>query len=269
MKTILIVCVNYNSYEHLANYLDSIETAKMNCPDCIVDVCIADNSTQKQELIIDKYHHINIKAFLFENLGYLGGASAIINNEIKEILIYDFIIVSNVDILVSEKFFIELLGTRFDNNIAWIAPQIYSEKEKRDRNPKIRSRLSTTKISMIRTFYRFPLLFEIYNKTFYHRKSKRKIITQSEIYAGHGSFILLTKVFFQHYEKISYPIFLFGEEIFFAELIKKVNLKVLHSPNIKIIDLEHASTSKMSSKSYCKENFNAVKYLMETFYEQN
>jgi len=267
MKKILIVCVNYDSYDHLTKYLNSIDNAKKKCSECILDIYIADNSSKKQELNIDKYQSINIKIYPFENLGYLGGASAIINNEIENILIYDFVIISNVDLLVEDNIFIKMLNFTADNDVAWIAPQIYSEKEKRDRNPKILTRFSKNKLHIIKIFYKFPFLLFAYKKTIYKRKRKQITNIQSQIYAGHGSFVLLTKAFFQQYKKIDYPIFLFGEEIFFAELIKNVNLKVIYWPEIKIFDFDHVSTNKMNTKLYSRENYKAVKYLLKTFYE--
>lgn len=267
MKRILIVCVNYNSYEHLMNYLDSIEKAKLNCFNCSIDVYIADNSTEKQDVDIDRYKYINIKIFKFSNLGYLGGASAIINNEVDDIYYYDFVIISNVDVLVDDYFFSQLLNQTIHKDIAWVAPRIFSENENRDRNPKIITRIPFKKLYIFKMICKFPVLFYIYNKIIYKRKKKNHVFSEQEIYAGHGSFIILTKAFFNKYDKLNYPIFLFGEELYFGELIKNAGLKVLYSPDIKINDIDHVSTSKMSSASYSKYNYIALKYIIDTFYE--
>lgn len=115
--------------------------------------------------------------------------------------------------------------------------------------------------------YKIPLLHHIYQNSLYKRKKKKKESSQKRIYAGHGSFMIFTKIFFTQYSKIEYPIFLFGEELFFAELIRRKSLYVEYFPNIKVYDDEHISTSKMNSKFYYKCNREAIKYIISNFYE--
>ena len=63
-------------------------------------------------------------------------------------------------------------------------------------------------------------LHKLYTMTLY--KTKRYRSNEAKyIYAGHGSFIILTKAFFQNYSNIAYPMFLYGEEIYLAELIRE------------------------------------------------
>ena len=78
---ILIVCVNYNSYKELNNYLISIdESASIQEGVIHTDVVIADNSTDKEIIDLNSFSHISVKEVDLDNLGYLGGAQAIINN---------------------------------------------------------------------------------------------------------------------------------------------------------------------------------------------
>ena len=90
---------------------------------------------------------------------------------------------------------------------------------------------------------------------------------QMDVYAGHGSFMIFTKAFFLKKPKLQYPVFLFGEEIYFAELMRSYSLKVTYIPRLKVFDKEHISTSKMKSDFYYKCNREAIKYLISTFYE--
>ena len=267
MKKVLIVCVNYNSYEQLNEYMNSIVTAKNKINNCFVDVYIADNSIQKNNFLIKNYNNLNVKVYHFENIGYLPGVSAIVNNKIDDINIYEYVIISNVDVLLDELFFIQLFEIEVNNKVGWIAPQIYSRDENRDRNPKIINRLSKIKIQLIKLFYKIPVLFLIYTRTLHNRKRINTLPPRSNIYAGHGSFIILTKHFFKKYKKIFYPVFLFGEELFFAELIKNKNMKVIYEPNVKVYDYDHISTSKLGYRIYCKENYKAIKYIIREFYE--
>jgi GT2 family glycosyltransferase len=161
-----------------------------------------------------------------------------------------------------------LCKNEFNEDIGWIAPKIYSEKEGRDRNPKITNRLSLAKMNLLRILYKYPSLFRLHKKTFHKRKRKEyPEHTELEIYAGHGSFIILTRNFLKKQIRFNYPVFLFGEEIFFGELMKNADLKVLYLPKLKLYDIDHVSTSQFDDKWYCKENFKAVSFLIEKFYE--
>lgn len=81
--------------------------------------------------------------------------------------------------------------------------------------------------------------------------------------------MIFTSEFFKKCPTLSYPVFLFCEEIFFAEIVRRIGGKVTYCPSIKIKDKEHASTSKMNLSKYCKYNYEALTYIINTFYEQD
>lgn len=266
-RSILIVCVNYNTYNELNQYLSSIEKSAGKLQNINVNVIIADNSTFKQSVNTNRYDHINVETQKLDNIGYLKGAQYVINR-VPDIKKYDFVIISNVDILMKEDFFTKLYDYRIDQNIAWIAPQIFSKNENRDLNPKVLSRYSKKKLSMLYYMYKYPVLFYLYTATVYKRKKIRSTYPEMDIYAGHGSFIILTRTFFENQNDINYPVFLFGEELYLAEKIRIVGKKVKYVPSIIIYDNEHVSTSKMKKKSYFKYNQESIKYILDTFYHE-
>lgn len=266
MKNILIVCVNFNSYNELNKYLDSIELACVNVYGITVQVVIADNSTVFQKICTDKFKHITVEQCEQKNLGYLPGAANVINN-IQNIYEYDFVVISNVDLEVEESFFLNLEKMGFEEDVAWVATKIWSEQEKRDKNPKILNRCSKMKLELIRLLYKYPVLDYIYTNSLYLRKKARPQYSEQDIYAGHGSFMMLTKSFFEEYDRIEYPLFLFGEEMFLAELIRNKKLTVRYVPDLCVIDKEHTSTSRMRKKEYYKYNLNSIDYILKNFYE--
>lgn len=265
-KKILIVPVNYNSYDYLDSYLKSVSEAwDMAKNECELTVYIADNSTKPEDVDLPQYNLPDLKIKRLDNLGYFGGALYVINNCVN-VADYDYVIISNVDITLDLSFFAELSNLQSDNNVGWIAPMIYSSDENRDRNPKIIARPSKKRLSLLKTMYQFPFLHSIYTKTFYKRK-KLLHYAPRDIYAGHGSVVILTKNFFNKYPRIEYPIFLFGEEIFLGELCRKAQLSTIYRPSIKVLDSEHASTSQMKSAFYYKCNYDALSYILKEFYE--
>lgn len=268
MEKVLIVCVNYNSYEELKNYLLSINnSASATQGRNQVDVIVADNSIKKQNLELNCFSHISVKLIRLENSGYLGGAQRIIN-DVENIYQYDYVAISNVDIELSSNFFENLLKYQLDKDIAWIATRIWSKAEERDRNPKIISRPSKRRLQIVNLMYRFPILDYLYTKTLYKRKAMYMPSPEMDIFAGHGSFMMLTRHFFEHYKKIEYPIFLFGEEIYLGELIRLSGMRVRYVPSLEVIDMEHASTGKMKKAFYYKCNNESIEYILDHFYNE-
>lgn len=264
---ILIVCVNYNSYFELRSYLYSINIAASKACNSVIDIIVADNSTLIEEIDNVNYPNVSILVTKLNNVGYLIGAQTVINN-CTNILDYDYVAISNVDITMTEDFFLNLERANLLKDVAWVAPKIYSKDENRDRNPKILNRYSKKKLKLLYYMYRFPVLFYAYTFTAYKRKKFLPKYPEMDIYAGHGSFMLLTRSFFESYQKIEYPIFLFGEELFLAELVRKANKKVRYVPSLVIEDSEHVSTSTLKKKSYFKYNQDSIKYILNTFYNE-
>lgn len=268
----LFVPVNYKSYNALDEYIKAIIVAMDEIKDetLIVDIYVADNSPEPQ-VIKNNYNieGLNIKGYNYNNPGYLNAALSTIYSINSSI--YNYIIISNVDVIVDKSIFIEFKKLKLDKQTVWIAPSIYSASEKRDVNPKNTERYSKQRLQNLRRLFRFPFLYRLYTKTFY--KQKISTITpqkpQQDIYAAHGSFMIFTSEFFKKCPTLSYPVFLFCEEIFFAEIVRRIGGKVTYCPSIKIKDKEHASTSKMNLSKYCKYNYEALTYIINTFYEQD
>ena len=263
---VLIVAVNYNSYDELNKYLLSVEHAAAKCFDSTVDVIIADNSSVYVSLDLDCFSSINIWQKQFDNLGYLGATQKVIN-DLDNVTDYDYVAISNVDLQLSEDFFKVLNSIDVSHDTAWIAPQIYSHEEDRDRNPKVIARYSKNRLKMLYYMYKYPILFYLYTATAYKRKKLAPKYNEMDIYAGHGSFMLLTSNFFKEYKRIDYPIFLFGEELFLAELIRKKGMKVRYIPSLRLEDNEHVSTSRMKKRFYFKCNTESIKYILDKFYK--
>jgi GT2 family glycosyltransferase len=263
MKKILFLCVNYNSYVELYNYLHSINEAAGKVKGKLVaKIMISDNTTDNYEEINTKnYNNIIIKSFPFhENAGYLGGISRIIAN-IPETCFndYTYVVISNVDMAVPSDFFEKLLCCTFADNVAWIAPQIYSKKESRDRNPKILQRPDIKHICRLQFLYMHPMLYKLYTMTLYKIKRRKSgMSNRGEIYAGHGSFMIFSGGFFEKNRNFNFPVFLFGEELFFAELVQSSDAIVFYEPAIVVNDIDHVSTGKLSRAIYCKMNYDSL-----------
>ena len=237
----------------------------------------------------------------YPNPGYLPAALKTIYSE--DYASYDYIIISNVDVTLDETFFTTLRDLKADADTVWIAPFIWSPSEQRDVNPKIQERYTKKRLRLLRLFFRFPLVWYSYSKTVYRLRKQGTSPAPSEveitspdpseggeclagsdpgrpsspsgrsggvpIYAGHGSFMIFRPEIFQQEPKLDYPVFLFCEEIYMAEMARRIGKKVAHCPAVKVWDKEHASTGLMGLWRYCKYNHDALSYIIRTFYEQD
>ena len=147
----------------------------------------------------------------------------------------------------------------------WIAPTIFSQTLHFDFNPQAVKRYSLRKMKMLRFMFKYPILLKIKQKLL-HQYHDIKNCKPGKIYAGHGSFIILTRNFFQHCGIIDYPIFLYGEEIFLAEVCRRHQLIVEYTPQIRVQDIGKVSTGKFSFKSYCRYNYQSTNYIINTYY---
>lgn len=247
MKKIAVFCVSYCSDHERDLYLSTIRNAAQKASNIVdVDVFVSNNTKE-------------------DNPGYFGAIKRLMQQ--VDVNNYDYSIISNVDLMLEEDFFQKLADYICSEDTGWIAPQIWSNLEERDRNPKVLNRYSLKKLQILRTFYQFPILDTLYTSTFY-KKKKYESHQAGQIYAGHGSFIILTRRFFGLCGKIDYPVFLFCEEIYLAEMCRKAGLKVLYEPSLIVKDTEHASTGRMNHGFYCRCNYEAMQYIIKKFYQQ-
>lgn len=265
MKHIAIYCVNYQSYESLGNYLNSIDTAMEGINGSMkLSVLVADNTTPAVAIDYQPRHFV-LKIFpTGENKGYFGAIRFLMETVNPQD--FEYSVVSNVDVLMEKDFFMKLYRLTTDIQIGWIAPQIYSYAEQRDRNPKIMHRYVRRKLQVMRMLFRCPPLYNLYTHSVY--KSKKLVHHDpGEIYAGHGSFIILTQQYFRRCGIIDYPVFLFCEEIYLGEQCCQHGLKVIYDPTLRVTDAEHASTSTFKRSKYCQYNYKALSYILDTYYQ--
>lgn len=267
MTNIAIFCVTYNSYNELAAFLSSLENAAVDIADkCVVDVYITDNTENNRRPVSFQSGIVNIRTFYpSKNLGYFGGVKYAMDS--VDVSPYHFVAISNVDLEFRRDALCNLLNLEEGEDVGWIAVQLYSLLEGRDRNPSVLKRYSRKKLQLLRIMFKYPLFMWLYKNTFYCRKKYSSHYQCSEIYAGHGSFILLTDKYFSLCGKVDYPVFLYGEELYIAEQCRKHGLKVKYNPSVCLIDKEHVSTGKMRKVFYYKCNYEGLTYILNTFYK--
>lgn len=264
MKKIAIYCINYHSYDCLKDYLSSIEVAsKKAVQTAEIYVFVADNSIPSEGVDF-RSPYFRLEVFpTGSNLGYFGAAEYVMSRVPPAD--FDYTIISNVDVLLTEKTFIELSEIPYDSTYGWIAPSLYSQTYHFDWNPQATKRYSVKKLKIMRFLFKHPLLLRL-KQIILHKYRHIDTYPSGDIYAGHGSFIILTKSFFNKCGIIHYPIFLYFEELFLAETCRKNQLKVVYLPQIHVLDIGGTSTGRIPSETYCKYNYEGIDYIISNYY---
>lgn len=277
---ICIVPVCYNAYEDALRLLGSLEQAYVSSTDIHLDVALSDNSTVARPKCFDAVKYsFNYFYLKNDNIGYFPA----FNKALKVLPLfvndYDFVVVCNVDLVVSNDFFSVLQHCSSSERIGLIAPGIFSDKDGRDLNPKMMRRPSLAKINFMRAVCSNVVLFNLYHKLVRLRERSRSRSQQNlkkyerraqvtplqKMYGAHGSFMIFTRRYFAQGAHVDYPRFLFGEEGFVAEQLRMHDLEIAHVPELRIFDKEHASTSQARSDFICAEHKKSYDYFYANF----
>lgn len=238
MKKFLLICVNYKSDDALHAFVESVHrAAELVKGQLQVDIEIADNEK--------------------DNRGYLGGALPIYNTKAEG---YDFVSISNVDLELSPDFFMKLL-TIDCTNTGWLAPDIYTDKIDRHENPYMLTRPTKRSFRTWNIIYSYTWIYRLYYRLHMFKNKQKKAYPECIIYAGHGSFMLFTKEFVQKNQNIYFPGFMYGEEIYFAELVRAAKLKTKYEPTLYISNTGNISTGSINQQqksAWSKESLRAI-----------
>lgn len=284
---VLVISVNYYADLDTNNLIKDI--LKQNYSDT-VKIIIVNNSNENDsyktnidlmKLYKDKENIIILNPG--KNLGYFGGANWALSKYLETNNIPEWIIVANTDIIIPENNFFEKLFNLYPNGIdGIIAPSIFSLVSKVDQNPNILTRPNWKKFFLYGWIYKCFFIYFLYNllskvkkfikKIFNYHKNISNLENTSEfdkvIYAPHGSFIVINKVYFELGGNLNYKMFLYGEEIFIAEKIRLLGLKVIYDPRLKVVHKDHITTKTVKNRKKLKYMYEANQYLANQYFKK-
>ncbi len=264
MKKVLVNAVCYNNFDTIVEFVNGFSGI-----DGAIEyhINIINNGRDIPDSILKELEDKSNVTLLsgHGNIGYFPGALVGLNN-VSNIESYNCMIVCNMDLRVDEKFSSVLSAC---NTSGVIAPKIFSTHENRDRNPKVVNRYTRADIKKFKLMYSIPYAMMLYSKTIYGiRKNKTKSVDvkDNDIYAPHGSFIIFNENLHSWFDYLSYPVFLFGEEIHVGEVAIANKERVTYCKDIIVIDEDHGSTGLESEHFIRKNNLIAVEYLLKKYW---
>ncbi|UFH48240.1 glycosyltransferase family 2 protein [Pseudomonas sp. KNUC1026] len=267
---IALVGICYNSYGHLESLFNSLAAAYARLPSIKFTFVIVDNSTQHLQPAPDysqaafPVHYIKS-----ENVGYFPGFQIGLE-ALGPRSTYDAIIISNVDLIVSDDFFKNLSQqlSEADSRTGMLAPSIICPSRGGDLNPKVMVRPTRRWLKKNIFIFRHIALFRLYRwlSDLKIAKKKSQAPAGTQLYSPHGSFMIFTSAYLESAARLDYNQFLFGEEDFVAEECRLNGLTVRYRPEIVIHDSDHGSTSKEALSFIAREHVKSLNYILKTYH---
>jgi len=272
-QSVLLLCVKYRADEKTERYLDSIQSLK--CASRL-RVMVVDNTVGSNWAKAARSDCRAVQAP--GNLAYFGGARYGLSLYREQNPLPDWVIISNVDLSIDDPSFLERLAPLASiPNLGAVAPKIQSSLTGIDQNPFMRVRPSALRMHFYKWLSQSWLTLNIYELLgfLFHkirgtlarvRPNSPSLKSRGTIYAPHGSFLILARNYFDRGGNLDFPRFLFGEEIYIAEHMRRFGLKVLYEPSLQITHQEHQSTKLFKSRRVAQHMAHSAAYCADTLF---
>jgi len=272
---LLVVLVNYFNDDEIAGFIKS-ELFNQDYDD--FEIIVVNNGSHQFELFETKLKLPRVTLLNpGKNLGYLHAFLHGIDHYKSEKGEYpELMILCNSDMHFQVKSVLRDLCSKYERtDFACIGPSIISTRQGNLQNPFMISRISKSKLIRIRFVdgrYFFYLLYQvasqvrsIWNK---FTKFSRQTINAQTVYALHGSFVVFSKKFvIAAVDDLRDSPFLFGEEVYLAELARKHNFKMYYDPSFVVEHNEHATTGTFKKRSLILHEHNSLTQILNQFFE--
>ncbi len=270
MNKVIIAVICYYNEAEVVDYVKNI--AQQTYKNVIVLICC--NAIKNKEYLESELKRISIETRTFypeKNLGYFNGCLYAVRM-FKEMDPNDIIIISNTDIAIDDINMLGKIDRTIDDNIAVIAPIILMRNGVND-NPFLMRRPSVYKILLWRYilgiwlgFFLYNAMHNIKNKIWHIRKSIK--CQSGNIYSAQGSFMIFTSNMMRKMLQQENDIFLYGEEIYVAEVARKNNLKIVYDDRLVIKHNENSSTKYSSCKRKASWYKQSYTYIYNEFFRK-
>lgn len=247
---VLIIAVCFHGSADTARLLASLQTQTVDEWRLVIvdNSCSDDEASALAEIVGGEPRAEVILAPT--NLGYFGAARFALQE--RDVSGVDFVIVSNVDVVPGSPQTLESLrALKIDPDVAVVAARIRSTRDGRDQNPHLRQRPTPSAQRRRRFLMCTPASAQIAIVVSHARRrlvrSKPQVAAQ-DIYAAHGSFVILTQWFFARGGTLDHPLFLFAEEITIAERVAAMGMRTAYRPEVEVLHIEHGQMGILRSR---------------------
>jgi GT2 family glycosyltransferase len=258
---IALIVINYRKSDltvHLCETLLRLENREA------LQVVIVDNGADdKSRKTLQRCYSMGLKVDVLHentNWGYLGGARRGLRHLRERGWPADWVIVSNSDIEFSDKSFVtKLAAYKNPGDIGVLAPDILSGLSGQSQNPYMIERPKASRMHFYKWMFRFTVTCFVYQMMGLMKSLAKKGFDKKplqlpgasgpqNVYAPHGAFMIFSKVYFTRGGDFEHLPFLFGEEVTVAENCRRLKLRVVYEPILKVSHMDHGSIGWFPSR---------------------
>jgi GT2 family glycosyltransferase len=264
-KTILILIVNYFNDDDVIRFVKDEISRQTYKNWKVVIVNNGSDNPDKLKKFSHKLENVYVET-PHENLGYFGGMNYGLKFIESKHSIADIVIVSNSDLnFPDNNLFSDI--SRFDFLKAdVIGPDIRTENNY-PQNPMYTARIDSGKLKRLRvifSFYPFYFLYQLLAIT--KKLNANKPLTAGPVYAVQGAFMVFSRNYFLKGGDFNYGSFLYGEEIYVAELAREKNIKVYFEPSLRVNHKGNATTGRFKNGRHLRYFVDSYDYLLKRFF---
>jgi len=274
---VLLICVNFRKPAETQRF---VATALEQTLNSSLRLVVVENSPSSDEGGVPESARNNpqVKALATgKNLGYFGGAAAALADHLKSHSMPEWVVVSNPDVYFSDREVLHrLCDSHLGNEPAVIAPSIRTVNTSVEQNPYMRVRPSRFRMHLYRWLFSSYPVDVVYESLSWVKHRALELVSKKrptevasspeKIYAPHGSFIALHRTYFERGGSLEYGAFLFGEEIFIAETVRRLGLTVLYEPSVTIEHTERSTAAGLWNRDASRYRKQASRYLVQKFF---
>lgn len=269
MRDIAVAVTCYNNEKEVINFAKHL--SKQNIVDRI-QLLVTCNAVKNFVTFRNELKDVMPSACVFNperNLGYLPGCLYGLGKNEKN---YSWVMVSNTDIEFKQNDFFEQAIKDVVESVWCIGPDIELPDTCVHQNPFLENRPSAKKIFTWRVAYSCFTLFRLYFKL-HDLSSKKELnsihLSDKKVYALHGSCFFLKHECVQKLMEEKADIFMYGEELLIAEIVRENGKSCYFKANIGILHNENQVTGNIASKTKQKWFNRSIKYLYGRFFSNN
>lgn len=268
----LIITVNYGNTKKTIKFINSIENCEFNDK---MEVVIVDNEFSKKSKSelneLKKNSFLKIELLFFkDNHFYWPAVNKVISKKILNIKNQTkWVIISNNDIEIVDKTLFKKLLKYDRKKYPIIGPKIVTPRKK-NLNPFMVEPMSKYVKAYWNLYFKSYIIslflkrISKLRKYIIWKKTYKKYASKN-VYAIHGSFMIISDCFFNKKGYLDDNFKLFCEELTTAEIAKKIKCRMYYFPELKVIHNEHSSTKKINNRKLFKIAKESHKYFMARY----
>jgi GT2 family glycosyltransferase len=282
MAAVLFITVNYQCAAATETFLKA--AAELECASqatiLVVENASGDGSAEKIRPLAGKFKNVELLESS-HNRGYFGAANWALQQHLACGNQPTWVIVCNNDVIFADHQFLAKLLQRDPADAQVVAPAIIPEATGVDCNPFLRRRPSPFALWRFR-FWNSHYYF-MWSKQFlspYVRIARHKLAFwrrlfgrwssttkgRSLIYAPHGAFLIFSRSYFEAGGYIDDGFFLYAEELSVAEICRRLKLRIVHDPELRVLHDAHQVTGRMCNRTTYEYGRQGLDYALRTYF---